>query len=335
MSGAVTEEDFIRHAQHLDLIYSQSGTLYDIIPNAPRPSNDQPRTAPRPHANGVIGSVSATSVGQVAGQLGQLTITDKPMAMTPATTSSDPAPSTDMNMVQTSKSSRCKNKNKQRKESSGEQEEANPKENTPGKNKKGKKKIKFPCLACKEEDHFTREYPRLANVQKFVEQTKNPSPTVLTNPFSAQQQLVAQVPSQQPASQSATAPSGASSSFVHIMMADTIDLATRSKSYDKQLEGEQSVVMDSLSLPQSNGPLMFDKPTFEAPSHPSKGTLRHTHNPNARVAQHYSVVEDLAHAPCAMSALEVLRSCPSQRKALLQAIGVVDSADTSLLSFDP
>jgi len=35
MSGAVTEEDVIRRAQHLDLIYSQSGTLYDIIPNAP------------------------------------------------------------------------------------------------------------------------------------------------------------------------------------------------------------------------------------------------------------------------------------------------------------
>jgi hypothetical protein len=35
MSGAVTEEDVIRRAQHLDFIYSQSGTLYDIIPQAP------------------------------------------------------------------------------------------------------------------------------------------------------------------------------------------------------------------------------------------------------------------------------------------------------------
>ena len=45
--------------------------------------------------------------------------------------------------------------------------------------------------------------------------------------------------------------------------------------------------------------------------------------------------EDLTQALCAMSALEVLQSCPSQRKALLQAIGAVDSADASLLSFDP
>ena len=145
------------------MIYSQSGTLYDIIPKAPRPSNNQPQTTPGPHADGVIGFVSATSIGQVAGQLGQLTITDKPAITTPTTTSSDPAPSTDVNMVQTSKSSRRKNKNKQRKESSSEQEEANPKETLPGKNKKGKKKVKFPCLAYKE-DHFTKDCPRLVDI---------------------------------------------------------------------------------------------------------------------------------------------------------------------------
>ena len=108
MSRAVTEEDVIRRAQHLDLIYSQSSTLYDIIPNAPQPSNDQPRTSPRPHADCVIGFVYATSVNQVAGQLGQLALIDKPAAMTPTTTSSDPTQSTDVNMVQTLKSSRRK-----------------------------------------------------------------------------------------------------------------------------------------------------------------------------------------------------------------------------------
>ena len=91
MSGAVTEEDVIKHAQHLDLIYSQSDTLYDIIPQAPRPSNDKPRTTPRPHAHGVIGFVSTTSVNQVSRQLGQLAITDKPASMTSATNSNDPA----------------------------------------------------------------------------------------------------------------------------------------------------------------------------------------------------------------------------------------------------
>ena len=36
LSGAVTEEQVILRAQHLDLVYSQSGVLYDILPNAPR-----------------------------------------------------------------------------------------------------------------------------------------------------------------------------------------------------------------------------------------------------------------------------------------------------------
>ena len=97
-------------------------------------------------------------------------------------------------MLQTSKSSERKRWNQRRKNSSGEQEEANTKETPSGNNTKGNKKLKFPCLACKE-DHFTKDYLRLADVQKFVEQSKNPTPTVLTNPFPAQhQQLVAQVP---------------------------------------------------------------------------------------------------------------------------------------------
>ena len=66
-------------------------------------------------------------------------------------------------MVQTLKSSRRKSRNQQRKNLSGEQEEANTKETQPGNNKKGKKKLKFPCLSCKE-DHFTKDCPRLADV---------------------------------------------------------------------------------------------------------------------------------------------------------------------------
>jgi len=35
LGGVVTEDQSIHFAQHLDLIYSQSDTLYEIIPNAP------------------------------------------------------------------------------------------------------------------------------------------------------------------------------------------------------------------------------------------------------------------------------------------------------------
>ena len=45
---------------------------------------------------------------------------------------------------------------------------------------------------------------------------------------------------------------------------------------------------------------------------PPKSTLwKAVFSPNARAAQFYSVVEDLAQEPCAMSTLEVLQSCPT------------------------
>jgi hypothetical protein len=46
MDGVVTEEKVISRAQYLDLFYSQTGTLYDLILNAPHPStNTTPNTS--------------------------------------------------------------------------------------------------------------------------------------------------------------------------------------------------------------------------------------------------------------------------------------------------
>ena len=76
-----------------------------------------------------------------------------------------------------------------------------------------------------------------------------------------------------------------------------------------------------------------DKP--EATPRIPKGVLKRSgHNPNARATQNYSVVEDLGHTPCAMYALEVLQSCPSQRKALLSALGVNGDDSSSVIKFE-
>ena len=63
--GVVTEEQVIARAQYLDLIYTQSRTLYDKIPDAPRPEFFVP---PPPKSNkdshvgdGVIGMTSTKS----------------------------------------------------------------------------------------------------------------------------------------------------------------------------------------------------------------------------------------------------------------------------------
>jgi hypothetical protein len=68
---------------------------------------------------------------------------------------------------------------------------------------------------------------------------------------------------------------------------------------------------------------------------PPKGVIhKSAFNPHARAAQNYNIVEDLAQAPSAMSALAVLQTCPTQRKALLKAIGGLDPTDTNLIIFD-
>ena len=64
--GVVTEEQVIAHAQYLDLIYTQFGTLYDKIPDAPRPEffvPPPPKSNKDSHAgDGVIGTTSTKTV---------------------------------------------------------------------------------------------------------------------------------------------------------------------------------------------------------------------------------------------------------------------------------
>ena len=61
-SRIINEEEAILRAQHLDLIYSQSGILYEIIPDALRPTHSVKKPKPGPHADGVVGSVKSPIV---------------------------------------------------------------------------------------------------------------------------------------------------------------------------------------------------------------------------------------------------------------------------------
>jgi hypothetical protein len=58
MGSVVTEEKDIIHAQYLDLVYSQSDTLYYLIPHAPLMSNDLARPALEAHVDGMVGSIT-------------------------------------------------------------------------------------------------------------------------------------------------------------------------------------------------------------------------------------------------------------------------------------
>ena len=58
------EEQAIFRTQELDLIYAQSGLLYDIIPNASHSSFDL-KVKPRPHADGIVVFTSAKLANSV------------------------------------------------------------------------------------------------------------------------------------------------------------------------------------------------------------------------------------------------------------------------------
>jgi hypothetical protein len=63
MGGVVTEEQAISHAQYLDIVYSQMGTLYNLLPELPRPgtSNTSTTLAATHVADGVIGTTHTHS----------------------------------------------------------------------------------------------------------------------------------------------------------------------------------------------------------------------------------------------------------------------------------
>ena len=68
MGGAVTEEKAISHAQYLNLVYSQFGTLYDLIPQAPHPSMDPARPYVETPVDGVVGSIEPLSIAKTINQ---------------------------------------------------------------------------------------------------------------------------------------------------------------------------------------------------------------------------------------------------------------------------
>ena len=120
MGGAITEEQAISRAQYLDLVYSQLGTLYDIVPNAPRPTNDPSRQhALESHADGTIGSMKSQSQPYASGKK-NAPAPSPPASATDGNAKQNPTPekTSEVNAVQSSQQSRGKkkaNKNKNKK----------------------------------------------------------------------------------------------------------------------------------------------------------------------------------------------------------------------------
>jgi hypothetical protein len=69
-----SEEEAIMRAQQLELIYSQSGMLYEIFPDVPRSTLDKAKKNSGPHADDIVGSTQSKSMDLLSNQLQQLSI---------------------------------------------------------------------------------------------------------------------------------------------------------------------------------------------------------------------------------------------------------------------
>jgi hypothetical protein len=130
-------------------------------------------------------------------------------------------------------------------------------------------------------------------------------------------------------------------------MFNGVNLTTCTATYDTPVKLDKPKTANSSSpdpLPSSvnpssvsppSGPLQIEKPSFDSILCPPKSTIRKsTFNPSSQAAQNYNIVEDLAQDPCAMSTLEVLQHCPSQRRTLLAVIGTFDHESSNNLTFN-
>jgi hypothetical protein len=154
------------HAQYLDLVYSQSDTLYDLIPHAPHPSNDPSRPTSKIPCQWHGGFFTNTKTTPSPTQTSKVNATH-------STSSQQPR-------------GKKKNKGKSKKYS-------NQQESTKTVDTQPKRKMKFPFLICVD-DHHTKDCPHHEEVTKFLKGTSQP--VVLTDPFPPQQQqMVAQTPS--------------------------------------------------------------------------------------------------------------------------------------------
>ena len=118
-----------------------------------------------------------------------------------------------------------------------------------------------------------------------------------------------------------------------MMSSDEVNHQTRRNQYGSTPEAPP--IDKPTKADPTDQALRIPPPPLDGAPRAPRFPLHHiNNNPNAWVASNYNIVDDLAQSPAAMSALEVLKNCPSQRKTLLSAIGAIDPNDSSLMAFD-
>jgi hypothetical protein len=211
-----------------------------------------------------------------------------------------------------------------------------------------------PCALCGVYGHYTHHCPQIADFKRLKDSrslppspvqhapqqaqqqyAQQPPPAVLQNPIPHQGVVNTQQDTQHPPPQVGQYhnPNNPAERTILLTSEEEILLQTRNRQYPATAE---STTTPPETNPTPTGPpLVIPHPSSEPPLRiPRIPLRRNVHNPQARAAHNYSLVDDLAQSPVTMSVLEVLQTCPTQRKSLLSALGSVDPTDTRLITFD-
>jgi hypothetical protein len=209
-----------------------------------------------------------------------------------------------------------------------------------------------PCALCGVYGHYTHHCPQIVDFKRLKDSgnlpptpaqpapqqaqqqyVQQPPPAVLQNPIPHQGVVNTQQDAQRPPPQAGPYhnPNNPAERTILLTSEEEILLQTQNRQYSAESTSTPPETNPTPTTP----PLVIPRPTAEPPLRiPRIPLRRNVHNPQARAAHNYSLVNDLAQSSTAMSVLEVLQTCPTQQKSLLSALGAVDPADTRLITFD-
>jgi hypothetical protein len=205
------------------------GTLYTLLPDLPRPGTSSTSTAPvASHAaDGVIGTTHTHSHS-----ISTTTPKSNPSNVQSVLSPANPADKTsEVNVVQSTPTGKNKSKKERGKNKESKKNNPNEKTKSPHVEDRDKRKPCYPCLICGD-DHYMKDCPRRAEVNKFLQGTPKPStPAVFSQPFPSQQQASLVIHDQ---------PSTSTQSYVLMYTGDSkkdsVALTTRAKDYTPSKE---------------------------------------------------------------------------------------------------